>query len=959
MANESHENNLAGTRFTRRTFVGTGLVGGSAVVAGMALSKKARADVSEDLHYDAEPDPVADVSYVHSVCLGCRSDCGIKVRVKDGVAVKIEGNPYHPNNSEADERLTMADNPDDYPHVNGRLCAKGQAAIETLYNPYRLKQPLRRVGARGEGKWEAITWDEALTELASKMSAVYSTTAITGDYGDNFGPTANKVVFSRGRLEEGAEDFVKRFFNKSFGTINAPQSHDSICEAARHVATYLATGKASKHLKPDVLNSSYIICWGTSPLEAGFAMQSFARKLMQAVNDNGAKVVAIDPRFSATAAKGTWVPVKPGADAALAFGMIHYILENELYDETFLTNPNSTAAAADGEKCWTDATFLVRSDTGKYLTVKDLDGSSSTDQVVWDGATTVSAASATVGELYVDAMEVELADGTTVEVSSAFQLFTNRVNEHERWWYANECDVSESTIETIAAEFAANGKTAVVDMYRGVCAHTNGYYSSAAVFHLNTLVGNFDHKGGMGKGGGSYSYTTGDGYGVDVTSVTGGYSASGVAISRAGTGTVDYWKTAESTAVGAPARRPWFPFGYQGNFQEILPSIADGYPYDIAVLITYFNDTVYTSPAARQKASEILADTSKVPYFVAVDVDMNETSIFADLVLPDVTFLEQWATTATPPTNIYKASGFRQPVVGTVNKAAGAAPALAPYLPDTRELVDWLLELGRKLGLPGIGADALGAGRDLNNAWDWYGTLLSNLVADYNAESGSAITTADVEARGGIFEAPGSEYSGEMLAHTLAKRINFYVEELATTRDSMTGEYYDPLPKYERPQSLLGDDIEDLDTGFPYQLITYKPVFHTQSRTAMCPSLMMIQPENFVEMAASDGVALGLETGDQVRVTGPNGASVTGPVKLSQGVKPGVVAISNSYGHWEMNSKPQTIDGVVQPYDASRAAGIHGATVMRLDDDFGDVCLQDRVSGQASFNDTWVRVEKA
>lgn len=958
---------------SRRTFLKGSAAVGSAALVGTALMKRASAHVDDDLHYDAAADPLADASYVYTTCLMCHSDCGMKVRVVDGVAVKCEGNPYHPQNLEPDEQLEYTEDPDDHETTNGRICAKGQAAIETLYNPHRIKTPLRRIGPRGSGEWEAISWDDALDEIADEMADLYERAYTDGErleneYGDDLGPVTNQVIFSRGRLEHGPGEFVQRFFNDAFGTINSPCPHTSICEASRHEVTKAASGK-NKHFKPDVANAEMVIVFGSSPMEASFAMNSYARKLIRAVNDGDCQLVVVDPRFSNSAAKGQWVPVKPGTDAALALGMLHWMINGAggpHYDETSLRCPNNTVANANDEYSWTDATHLVIRNTtgsgepGHLLTMGDLDGSDSSNHVVLIGGDTEDVSSASeLADLLVDGEELELDDGSTVTVDSVFQLVVNRVNEHSRTWYSRVCDIPVATIEQLAEDFSAAGKRASADYYRGPAQHTNGWYTSQTLLWLNMFVGNFDHRGGYSKGGGHWHELDGHGEGVNVMTVSGGHGKEGTQIYRSGSGTTDYFSTNEYEAEGLPAYRPWFPLGGSGNFQEMLPSIGAQYPYPIRVLITYCNDIAYTAPSMKFTASEVLSDERKLPLFVAIDIDMSETSAMADIILPDTTFLERWGTPHCPPTTMLTASPWRQPAVGTVRKTRGStSPALVPFLPQTRTLPHMLIDLaGRIPGLPGFGARAFPDGGALNNEWDWVSRTLENLRVDA-VDTGLTIPDGDyIEARGGIFEDPGGGYDGDHLSHRNGRMTEFYIHKVIGKRDSMTGEYFDPLGKYEPPMDLLGNDIERMDRGFPFQVITYKPAFHTQSRTAMDPSLMMLMPENFVEMFEGDGVMMGLETGDQVRVIGPTGGVVEGPVKLTQGMKPGVIAIANSYGHWEHSSRPHTIDGEVQPFDRSRSAGIHMNTVTRLDDTLGDVCLQDKVGGSCSFYDTRVRIE--
>jgi anaerobic selenocysteine-containing dehydrogenase len=173
----------------------------------------------------------------------------------------------------------------------------------------------------------------------------------------------------------------------------------------------------------------------------------------------------------------------------------------------------------------------------------------------------------------------------------------------------------------------------------------------------------------------------------------------------------------------------------------------------------------------------------------------------------------------------------------------------------------------------------------------------------------------------------------------------------------MTGERFDPLPGYEPPSHLDGTPVTD--EGYPFHLITYKSVRHGQARTAVNPWLMALHPENFVDLSSADAAALGVETGDKVRVSSvssPEG--IVSKAWVTEGLRPGVVAISHHYGHWELGSRSVEIDGIRQPYDPSRGAGIQPNLIMRRDDKLGNAPLQSKIGASVSFFDTRVRVEK-
>ncbi|MBI2431745.1 MAG: molybdopterin oxidoreductase, partial [Candidatus Hydrogenedentes bacterium] len=213
--------------------------------------------------------------------------------------------------------------------------------------------------------------------------------------------------------------------------------------------------------------------------------------------------------------------------------------------------------------------------------------------------------------------------------------------------------------------------------------------------------------------------------------------------------------------------------------------------------------------------------------------------------------------------------------------------------------------------------------------------------------------------RGGRFEDYGQAYTGDRLAHTFSGRLFFFSEALALAQDSMDGAFFDGLPKFEAPADLLGNPIETQDSAYPLQLVTYKYAWHTQMHTIRYPWLVSVLPENFVEMNSVDAAARGIASGDLVRVSSASSPEgVIGPALAVETVRPGVVAISHHFGHWQMSSRPHEIDGENSAFDPSRAAGISPNGIMRKDTVIGNVTLQDKIGGSASFYDTFVQVSK-
>lgn len=920
---------------TRRSFLrSTGALAAAAYFGGSFFVENEALAANFGNPVLIETDPRVEIKY--SVCQGCHGGCGIRCKIVEGVLVKIDGNPYHPNNLE--QHLPYATEPQAARLTPARICAKGAAGMQTLYDPYRLKDPLKRVGPRGSGQWQTITWEQAFAEIGSRLSAVRDLNTPIDPTSPELGTKVNQVLFSPGRNQQAA--FNDRFWKKVFGTVNSKLDHTSICEASHHVAHELVTGmgiasSTKNHTKPDLANAQFVLWFGADPCSANFPFVPIARKLIDFV-ERGGKLYVVDPRCNVAASKGTWLPIKPGTDAALALALGRHIVDNNLYNVAFLRRPHDGAANPTGELNVTDATLLVKIVSGRpaaFLRADEagIPGGTSSDFVVWSGGAAVKYNTVDAAELLPGQVVV---NGITCK--TAFQLYVERVREMTVEEYAAICGFDVVTIQSLATQLAAAGRRGNVTMYRGPVQHTNGTYSGLAILALNLLIGNFNWKGGLAFGGGGWR-TSYSGAPYDPDTVPGGVTDSGVQITRAKS---KYEDSSEFARNGYPARRPWFPIATHGNYQEIIPSIEDAYPYAAQALILYWNGIPYSTPAARAAYERVAADESKLPLIVAIDIAMGEATVWADYVLPDSTYFERWTVVGVAPTILTKCSGVRQPVVGSLDGNMN----YTPVLPNTKSLEDILIGLAKAAGWP-VGLD---------RAWDYWRQVITNMADDDNGPGLDYVL-----ARGGRFEGYESAYDGEKLKARFSGRLYFFSEKLAKTHDSMTGEYFDGLGKHEPIRDVRGGVLEPSDSGYPLQLVTYKQAWHTQMHTMRYPWLASIQPGNFVELNSADAAARGIRTGDAVLLSShshPNG--IAGRALVTETVRPGVVAVSHHFGHWEMSSRPHRVDGVDTAYDATRSAGIQSTPIMRLDPSSGNVTLQDKIGGSASFFDTSVQVTK-
>jgi len=1038
----------------RRRFVQvSGAIAGTAAAAGVIM-RPSKASALNDPGVPDGLETASGVAVRYSVCLGCHSKCGMKVRVQSDTVLKVDGNPWHMNNAETGERLDFAATLDAGRDSNvGTMCPKGQAGVEVMYNPFRIRGPLKRVGARGAGRWQSISWDTALTEIADLLRPYYNggpggssqTPIPTADGSTALGTIANQVSFSPGRYQHGQKEFTDRLFKGGFGTVNNRHDHTSICETSHHVAGLIMSENVKNHYKPDMEFSDYILWFGTSPAEANFPGQTLAKRLVKSRNA-GTRHVFIDPRHSRSCAFGhKWLPVKPGGDTALALAFAQRIIAQGDHNVAALeaANYNAARALVPVQEEATDATYLVvvKAPTpsaeqlfhkigSSFAIVDKTSGAvtalsrgtaaaAQTGRIVLTGSETgaVTATAAGLDARVVGDYVIDLGGG--VYASTVFQLYRARVFSMSMAQYSRACGIDVTTIQTVADEFAAAAPACGANGYRGPCQHFNGVSAIQAILALNHLVANWDHKGGMIGGAGTHLHEMGDHGDAGQMNLgsafgTGPRAASGPQITRVKTHFSPALAAALGESMSAPTRRQWFPFALNGNYQEIVPSIEDGYPYPTEVLISLWNNLPYSTPAGRAAAYRVLTDESKLPVHISFDIEMSEMASLADYILPDGSYFERWSTPHTAPNNMAKMSPFRSPVVGYYATKVGTNGRTYWESVAMNDLHNWnytinwatetgpftaediFLELMRRVAggslnnFAGFGDNAYYASTSamtaagvspsarnaLKTSFDWYWNMLVNFametgVAVSDGAAVNAFAKAVVERGGWFANTPADrsgEYTGDYVKDKIkasgskGKALHFFFEYMGASGgryvDPFSQGYYDTLPAVEPVRDSKGNVVDD-GPDFPFKVVTYKPMYHSQGRTDSLPSLTVLEPENFVEMNFGDGRGLGLCDGDFVKVSSAsNSVGVRGRVKLTERIRPGVIAISHSRGRWEINARPYRLNGTLTTWDARRGRGLNSNPIMRTDPHLPNVTLQDPIGGSSSFYDTMVKVER-
>ncbi|MCL4507206.1 MAG: molybdopterin-dependent oxidoreductase [Chloroflexi bacterium] len=1064
---------------TRREFLkASAFLGGTALFASQlhrVWEGAAEASAAGDANYPlASPENI-----IYGECLQCNTQCTIKGKIQDGILVKVDGNPYSPNNMLLP--IDYKTSPADAARVDGKLCPKGQATIQTQYDPYRIVKVLKRAGPRGSSKWQAIPFDQAINEIVNggKLFAdigedrvvpgfkdVLATkdakgvaglaadaTAVAGkkmkldefkskhagelnllidpDHPD-LGVKNNQFVFLAGRIEPGRNNYAQRFTLNTCGSINW-YDHTTICEQSHHIAYTYTTAQygdgkwatGPNHMKPDTLNAEFVIFWGTGAFEANFGPTTMAEAVTKSLVERNLKIAVVDPRLSKTAAKGWWIPVLPTGDLPFALGMLRWIIDNNRYDSKYLANANKAAALAVKEKTWTNATWLVKVDdkghAGALVRGSDLKlvekkettdsaGKTATAWVTPDGAsyaldpfvalvkgapTLVNPTddkNAVAGDLFAD---------TTLQgfaVKSGLQLLKDEVSAKAIEEWAQLAGVDTTTVADLAREFTSHGKKAGVEFYRGAVQHTNGYYTAQALIALNLLIGNMDWKGGMSAGGGAWNaignkdkpFDLGGGH-------PGKIGASGIKLTREGS-------TYEKTTLfkDYPAPRPFYP--YTSNvYQEVIPAAYAQYPYPVKILWLHMGTPALATPAGAEQI-KMLADVDKIPLYIADDIVIAESSMYADYIFPDITYVERWAFLGSPPPEVTKNIRIRQPIAAPVPEIVTVD---GEQMPISMEAV--MIAIAKALGLPGIGKKGFGDHGDFNRPEDYYLRGVANIAFGDAKDAADAVPDADdtelaifrkarahlpagvydeakwknavgdalwrkvvyVMNRGGRFEASAKGYAGDYVGHPYGRQLNLFVEPVALGKDSITGKPFTGVAHFEPTQNSTGTIVDDKD--MPFHIITYKEVTGGQSRTISnywMQGGMGVMPTNHVLINPRDAATLGLRDGDVVRLlsrTNPDGIldlangqrePVQGNVKIIQGVRPGVILVSWSYGHWAYGARDVVVDGQTIKGDPRRSAGLCSNPVLLLDEGTKTTCLTDPIGGSASFYDTKVKLVK-
>lgn len=802
-------------------------------------------------------DSSAENVWIKSVCYMCYNCCGIKVNRVNGVIRKIEGDPENPMN-------------------RGLLCAKGNAGIMTVYNQHRLMKPMIRTNmTKGIGvdpKWKEISFEEATQIISKRLKTIRET-------------DPRKLLIVSFDLQV-AWSFLRNWA-AAFGTPHMfSGGAQYFCGPGVHPILHMTQG--SFVAEPDLDLCNYLILFGT---QTGFVVNHFpmlnALKLADA-RARGMKLVVIDPVCSYAGAKADeWLAIKPGTDAAMALSMAN-VLVNELniYDVEFL-------------KRHTNAPYLVEDKDGHYLRDGETGKPTVLDEATakatpFDRATTVS-------------LEGEFRNEERT-YKTAFTLLKEHLKKYDPESVSSITGIPTATIRRIAKEFgesASIGKTITidgtelplrpvcVDHYRGPSGHRHSMLNGVSLQLLNTLVGAIDVPGGrLGVTPvGPFWSVSSDKDGLllrpeETLAVTGMSSYPARKVKRPQTLTLAELMPVTNGTGATLIENLLHPELYQV-----------GYSPEMAIICRANLMKNIANPAEISKAMQ------KIPFVAFFGTELNETSEFADIVIPDANYLERLDAIPNKP-NEFIAPGpgpwywmLRQPVV--------------PPPPGVKHWVQFLYDISDELGMTKDLNSVLNTGLRIKEGlrlepqrrYEWEEIADRWLSSWFGSEHGLS-----------YFKEHGFLISGQKTLQQayprpfLKARIPIYFEhfidagkEVDRVTKSMNIPWdtsdYQPLPDWKPCSSFTPKD------GFNLFAINYKLPTHTFSNTVSNPWLVEVvkQYKNSqfsILVHSSVAEKVPLAEGDVIEVESEAGYRITGPAAITDNIHPETIAIPAGGGRW-------------------------------------------------------------
>ncbi len=393
-------------------------------------------------------------------CTLCRSRCGTVNTIENDALIRVVPDASHPTGQ--------------------AMCMKGRAAPELVHSPHRILHPMRRTRPKSASDpgWERISWEEALSEVSGRLSAIRKE---SGAQAVAFG-----VTTPSGTALSDSIDWIERFV-RGFGSPNIYYGTE-VCNWHKDFAHAFTFGCGMP--VADYSHTSLVMLWGHNPTNTWLA-QAHAIGMGRAA---GAQMLVVDPRRTALAAQAdVWLQVRPGTDAALALGLVHLLLQTKRYDHEFVRD-------------WTNAPVLVRADTGRFLRAGDLALNAADPDmlVVWDTQSLSPAcydtclpatSQGSVRFALYGQFDVVMRHGERVRCRPAMEMLARRCDAYTPSRVQELTGVPAAKLRA-AADLIARSRTVAYHAWTGIGQNTNATQTERAVAVLYGLTGSFDTTGG-------------------------------------------------------------------------------------------------------------------------------------------------------------------------------------------------------------------------------------------------------------------------------------------------------------------------------------------------------------------------------------------------------------------------------------------------------------------------------
>ena len=745
---------------------------------------------------------------IHGYCGLCIARCGSIAIVEDGRFTRLEPDPAHPTGQ--------------------ALCAKGRAAPELVYHPDRLTHPLRRTRPKGDPDpgWERIGWDEALNLTAAAMRRVAERHRPEAVAFTLSSPSTTAIGDSNG--------FIRRLMN-AFGTPNSSFTLD-ICGWGRAFATRYTYGVGSVGTgsgggaMPDIANTGVLILWGYNPSHTRL---THATAVVEALK-RGMRLIVVDPRHVGLANKADlWLRVRPGTDGALALGLANVMIERGWYDREFIRK-------------WSNGPLLVRADTGRLLTERDLlaDGDASR-MLAWDrAAARLVPYDASTGQYDGDGASLALdgeypvatLDGEVI-CHPVFELYARLCRRYPPETIEAICRIPRTQVEE-AARLIWHARPVSYYAWSGHEQHANVTQTARAMSLLYALTGCFDQPGGNVL----------------------------LPVPPAAPITGEELPAAQHMAptLGL-AERPLGPARWNHvTTRDLYRAILQGKPHPVRAMIG-FGANILLAHADGGHGREALA---ALDFYAHADLFMNPTAELADVVLPVASAFEREALKM----------GFE--ISEEAQSLIQFRPAVVPPPGEARPDTDIVFDLAARLGLGALFWDG-----DIDAAYRHQLVLSGVTLEQLRATPGGV--RVPLQTRHEKHAEPDANGVPRGFA-TPSRRVQFYSQ-------TFLDHGYAPLPDFEEPQ--VGPATRpDLSSRFPLILTSAKPTLFCQSQHRALPSLRQRAPYPELELHPAAARRRGVANGDWVSIETPEG-SIRARARLNDSLDPDVVV--GEHGWWQ------------------------------------------------------------